>query len=153
MTARSKESIEIYCDGACSGNPGPGGWGTILRYGDHEKELSGFAAMTTNNRMELSAALAGLQALKRPGRVRVISDSQYLCKGMTAWIFSWKKNSWKNSKKEVVVNRDLWEALDCQAQQHQIEWNWVRGHDGHAENERCDELARNAIIQGRNAEK
>lgn len=153
MTVSSKDSIEIYSDGACSGNPGPGGWGTILRYGDHEKELSGFAALTTNNRMELSAALAGLQALKRPSRVRVISDSQYLCKGMTTWILNWKKKGWKNSKKEEVVNRDLWEDLDLQAQQHQIEWIWVRGHDGHAENERCDELARNAIILGRNAEK
>lgn len=148
MTTKSPEFIEIYCDGACSGNPGPGGWGTILRYGDHEKELSGFATLTTNNRMELSAALAGLQALKRPGRVRVISDSQYLCKGMTTWIFNWKKKSWKNSKREEVVNRDLWEELDLQAQQHQIEWIWVRGHDGHVENERCDELARNAITRG-----
>jgi len=153
MPLRSKEYTEIYCDGACSGNPGPGGWGTILRYGDHEKELFGFAAMTTNNRMELSAALAGLQALKRPSRVRVTSDSQYLCKGMTTWIFGWKKNGWKNSKKDEVVNRDLWEGLDLLSQQHQIEWIWVRGHDGHAENERCDELARNAIIQGLNAQK
>ena len=148
MTAKNKECIEIYCDGACSGNPGPGGWGTILRYGDHEKELSGFAAMTTNNRMELSAALTKLQALKRPCQVRVTSDSQYLCKGMTTWIFSWKKKGWKNSKREEVVNRDLWEELDQQAQRQQIEWIWVRGHDGHAENERCDELARNAILQG-----
>ena len=151
MTAKTPESIEIFSDGACSGNPGPGGWGTILRCGDHEKELSGFAALTTNNRMELSAALAGLQALKRPCRVRVTSDSQYLCKGMTTWIFSWKKKGWKNSKKEEVVNRDLWEELDREAQRHQIEWVWVRGHDGHVENERCDELARSAISQGLSA--
>jgi len=148
MTAPFSEFIDIFSDGACSGNPGPGGWGTILRCGDHEKELAGFAAITTNNRMELSAALAGLKALKRPCRVRVTSDSQYLCKGMTSWIFSWKKKGWKNSKKEEVVNRDLWEELDQQAQRHQIAWVWVRGHDGHAENERCDELARNAIAEG-----
>jgi ribonuclease HI len=148
MSAPLPGLIDIFSDGACSGNPGPGGWGTILRCGDHEKELAGFAAMTTNNRMELSAALAGLKALKRPCRVRVTSDSQYLCKGMTTWIFSWKKKGWKNSKKEEVVNRDLWEELDQQAQRHQIEWVWVRGHDGHAENERCDELARTAISQG-----
>lgn len=148
MPAPLPELIDIFSDGACSGNPGPGGWGTILRCGDHEKELAGFAAMTTNNRMELFAALAGLKALKRPCRVRVTSDSQYICKGMTSWIFNWKKKGWKNSKKEEVVNRDLWEELDQQAQRHQIEWVWVRGHDGHAENERCDELARTAIVQG-----
>jgi ribonuclease HI len=128
MTATPRETIEIFSDGACSGNPGPGGWGTILRYGGHEKELSGFATLTTNNRMELSAALAGLQALKRPCQVRVTSDSQYLCKGMTTWIFSWKKKGWKNSKREEVVNRDLWEELDRQAQRDLAGGARMAGH-------------------------
>lgn len=137
--------VEIFSDGACSGNPGPGGWGTILRCNGQEKELSGYAPETTNNRMELSAAIAGLKALNRPCRVRLTSDSQYLCKGMTSWIHGWQKNGWRNSKKEEVVNRDLWEELLALSRVHRIEWVWVRGHDGHVENERCDELARAAI--------
>lgn len=139
--------VEIFSDGACSGNPGPGGYGTILRYGKHEKELSGYAAETTNNRMEMQGAIAGLEALKQPCQVRLISDSQYLVKGMTEWIEGWQRKGWKNSKKEEVANRDLWEELLDLAKKHQIEWVWVKGHDGHLENERCDELARLEIIQ------
>ena len=134
--------VEIFSDGACSGNPGPGGYGTILRHGKHEKELSGYAAETTNNRMEMLGAIAGLEALKRPCRVCLTTDSQYLVKGMTEWIKDWQRKGWKNSKKEEVANRDLWERLLELAKKHQIDWAWVKGHAGHIENERCDELAR-----------
>ena len=144
--SESKEAVvELFCDGACSGNPGPGGFGTILRCRGAEKELSGFAADTTNNRMELSAAIEGLRQLKRPCEVVVTTDSQYLVKGMTTWIQGWQRNGWKNSRKEPVLNRDLWEQLLELAGCHQISWQWVRGHDGHKENERCDLLARKAI--------
>ena len=138
--------VEIYSDGACSGNPGPGGYGTILRYGNHEKELSGYDAETTNNRMEMLGAIAGLEALKQPCRVRLTTDSQYLVKGMTEWIAGWQRKGWKNSKKEEVANRDLWERLLALANTHQINWVWVKGHAGHEENERCDELARMEIV-------
>lgn len=141
--------VEIFSDGACSGNPGPGGWGTVLRYNGHCKELSGYAAETTNNRMELSGALAGLRALTRPCRVRLTTDSQYLKKGMTEWLDGWLKKGWINSQKKPVANRDLWEELLEQQKIHQIEWCWVKGHAGHAENERCDELARQAISNAR----
>ncbi|WP_303722921.1 ribonuclease HI [Malonomonas rubra] len=137
--------VEIFSDGACSGNPGPGGYGTILRYGDHVKELSGYDPETTNNRMELLGAIAGLEALKHSCRVRVTTDSQYLVKGVTEWVDGWQRKGWKNSKKEEVANRDLWERLLSVAANHQVEWVWVRGHAGHEENERCDELARAAI--------
>lgn len=141
--------VEIFSDGACSGNPGPGGWGTILRSGSQLRELSGFSPQTTNNRMEMLGAISGLEALKRPCRVRVTTDSQYLVKGMTEWIYGWQKKGWKNSKKEEVLNRDLWERLLELSRKHQVEWAWVRGHAGHPENERCDELARAAISAGR----
>lgn len=141
--------VEIFSDGACSGNPGPGGWGTILRSGGQVRELSGYAPQTTNNRMEMLGAIAGLEALKRPCRVRLTTDSQYLVKGMTEWIYGWQKKGWKNSKKEDVLNRDLWERLLELSRKHQVEWTWVRGHAGHPENERCDELARAAIAAGR----
>lgn len=134
--------VEMFSDGACSGNPGPGGYGTILRFGDHEKEVSGNDPDTTNNRMELTAAIRGLESLKQPCRVKMTTDSQYLVKGMTEWIFGWQKKGWKNSKKEEVANRELWECLLKLSQIHQIEWCWVKGHAGHVENERCDELAR-----------
>lgn len=140
--------VEIFSDGACSGNPGPGGWGTLLRWDGHTRELSGFEAQTTNNRMEMMAAIAGLEALKRPCRARVTTDSQYLYKGITEWIHGWRKKGWKNSKKEAVANRDLWERLLELTAKHQVEWHWVRGHNGHPENERCDELARAAITAG-----
>jgi len=138
--------VEIFSDGACSGNPGPGGYGTILRYGDHVKELSGYDPETTNNRMELLGAIVGLEALTRSCQVRLTTDSQYLVKGITEWIDSWQRKGWKNSKKEEVANRDLWERLLEVSAKHQIEWIWVKGHDGHEENERCDELARAAIV-------
>jgi len=141
--------VEIFSDGACSGNPGPGGWGTLLRFGDHEKELSGFDPETTNNRMELTAAIEGLAALKRSCKVAVTTDSEYVKKGITEWIDGWVKKGWKNSQKKEVANRDLWEKLLEQTRRHEVEWHWVRGHAGHAENERCDELARAAIEQGR----
>ena len=150
MSEQKSQLVEIFSDGACSGNPGPGGYGTILRCGNHEKELSGFAELTTNNRMELLGAIVGLEALKRPCRVRLTTDSQYLVKGMTEWARGWQRNHWRNSKKEEVANRDLWERLLALADKHQIEWVWVRGHDGHLENERCDELARLQISTVKN---
>jgi ribonuclease HI len=151
MTRTSEIEVEIFSDGACSGNPGPGGWGTILRCGGHEKELSGFDAETTNNRMELCGAIAGLEALKRSCRVRLTTDSEYVKKGITEWITGWVRRGWRNSQKKPVANRDLWERLLALTERHQVEWHWVRGHDGHAENERCDALARAAIERGRGA--
>lgn len=141
--------VEIFCDGACSGNPGVGGWGSILRYGDTVKELSGADGDTTNNRMEMTAAIEALASLKRPCEVVLTTDSQYLVKGMTEWIFGWIKKGWVNSKKEPVLNRELWEKLLALSKVHKIRWAWVRGHNGHPENERCDELARAAIEEYR----
>lgn len=139
--------IEIFTDGACSGNPGPGGWGAILRWNGHEKELSGAAAQTTNNRMEMTAAIEALGALKRPARVRITTDSQYLKNGMTQWIHRWKANGWKTADKKPVKNADLWQALDHALTRHDVTWAWVRGHDGHVENERADALARAALAR------
>jgi len=138
-------NVEIFCDGACSGNPGPGGFGAILRCRGHEKELSGGESDTTNNRMELTGAIKALESLKRPCQVVLTTDSQYLVRGMTEWLDGWVRKGWKNSKKDPVLNRDLWERLLELAKVHQIKWVWVRGHDGHLENERCDELARKAL--------
>lgn len=140
-----EKTVEIFSDGACSGNPGPGGFGTLLRSGDHIKEISGYSPQTTNNRMEMLGAIAGLESLKYPCNVIITTDSQYLLNGMTKWIHSWKKKNWKNSQKKDVLNKDLWQRLDKLAHKHNIEWHWVRGHTGHPENERCDELARQAI--------
>jgi len=137
--------VNIFCDGACSGNPGAGGFGCILRSGGHEKELSGAEGDTTNNRMEMTAAITALESLKRPCRVTLTTDSQYLVKGMTEWLPGWILKQWINSKKEPVLNRDLWERLLALSKIHRIEWVWVRGHAGHPENERCDALARQAI--------
>lgn len=139
--------VEIFCDGACSGNPGPGGFGAILRVGSKVKELSGGAKETTNNRMEMTAAITALEALTRSCRVTITTDSQYLVKGMREWLPGWIRKGWLNSKKEPVLNRDLWERLNTLAALHEIEWRWVKGHAGHVENERCDELARQAIRQ------
>lgn len=139
--------VEIFCDGACSGNPGPGGFGCILRSGNREKELSGADPHTTNNRMELLAAITALESLKRPCEVVLTTDSQYLVKGMTEWIQGWIRKGWKNSKKEDVLNRDLWERLLSLTAVHRVHWSWIRGHNGHPENERCDELARGAILE------
>lgn len=143
--------VEIFSDGACSGNPGPGGYGTILRYGNHTKELSGYSPDTTNNRMEMLAAIVGLEALTKPCKVTLTTDSQYLCKGITLWIHDWKKRGWKNSQKKEVMNKDLWLRLDAATRPHSIEWKWVKGHAGHPENERCDELARQAIALQKSA--
>ena len=142
-----KADVEIFSDGACSGNPGPGGYGAILRCGGREKEISGWAPDTTNNRMELTAVIEALRQLTRPCRTTITTDSQYVVKGMTEWIAGWKRNGWRNSKKEQVLNRDLWEDLLEQSQSHTITWKWVRGHAGHAENERCDCLAREALAR------
>ncbi len=145
MAESEEQLVEIFCDGACSGNPGPGGYGAILRCGGRVKELNGGAGETTNNRMEMTAAIEALRLLKRPCRVSVTTDSQYLVKGMTEWITGWQRKGWLNSKKEPVVNRDLWELLLTLAKPHSVQWKWVKGHDGHLENERCDQLARNGI--------
>ncbi len=138
-------TVEIFTDGACSGNPGPGGWGAILRYGDVEKELSGGEAATTNNRMELMAAIAALEALKRPSDVRLTTDSVYVRDGVTKWLFNWKRNGWRTAAKKPVKNDDLWKRLDAAQAPHSVDWRWIKGHAGHAENERCDALARAAI--------
>jgi len=139
------KTVDVFTDGACSGNPGPGGWGAILRYGAVEKELSGGEAATTNNRMELMAAIASLEALKNPVNVRIHTDSQYVKNGITGWIHGWKKNGWKTADKKPVKNVDLWQRLDAALKGHKIEWIWVKGHAGHDENERADALARGAI--------
>lgn len=137
----------MFTDGACSGNPGPGGWGTILRYKTVEKELSGYSPATTNNRMELTAVVEGLRALKEPCQLDIYTDSRYLKDGITSWIHKWKKNGWKTSSKSSVKNKDLWEALDVASQKHSIAWHWIKGHAGHPENERADQLAREAIAK------
>lgn len=140
--------IDIFTDGACSGNPGPGGWGTILRTGEHEKELSGGEAATTNNRMELTAVIRGLEALKRRSSVVIHTDSRYVMDGVTQWMPRWKKNGWKTADKKPVKNEDLWRELDALCAKHELQWRWVRGHSGHPENERADALARGAIPGG-----
>lgn len=140
-------TIEIYTDGACKGNPGPGGWGVLLRYNGTEKTLHGGEAHTTNNRMELMAAIKGLESLSRPCEVNLYTDSQYLRQGMMDWLKSWKKNGWKNSKKEPVKNADLWKILDALATTHQVTWHWVKGHSGHVDNDRVDSLANMGIEQ------
>ena len=145
MAESDDQIIEVFCDGACSGNPGPGGYGAILRYGGRVKELSGGVKDTTNNRMEMTAAIEALRQLKRPCRVLITTDSQYLVKGMTEWIAGWQRKGWRNSKREPVLNRDLWELLLALTKPHTVEWKWVRGHAGHTENERCDQLAREGI--------
>ena len=134
-------SVQIYTDGACKGNPGPGGWGVLLRKGEHEKELSGGEAETTNNRMELTAAIKGLQALTQPCEVELYSDSKYVLDGITKWIHGWQKRGWINASKKPVLNADLWRELLDASKRHQVQWNWVKGHSGHPENERVDQLA------------
>jgi ribonuclease HI len=136
------QEVELFTDGACSGNPGPGGWGAILRFKGSEKELSGGEADTTNNRMEMTAVIEGLSALKRPCDVKVFSDSQYVIKGMTEWLVQWKARGWKTADKKPVKNEDLWKRLDELCAKHQVSWEWVKGHAGHPENERVDALAR-----------
>jgi ribonuclease HI len=145
MTESCNDIVEIYTDGACRGNPGPGGWGALLRFKDKEKSLYGAEALTTNNRMELTAAIMALEALKRGCKVRLTTDSQYVMKGITEWLVNWRRRGWKTADKKPVKNADLWQRLDTACQRHQIEWAWVRGHNGHAENELADELANRAI--------
>ena len=137
--------VEIYTDGACRGNPGPGGWAALLLFGEHERELSGAEAQTTNNRMELTAVIRALEALKRSSRVRLYTDSQYVQKGISECIHSWKRRGWRTADKQPVKNADLWRELDELAQKHRIEWHWVKGHAGHPENERADRLANKGI--------
>lgn len=141
-TAASKPHIEIHTDGACSGNPGPGGWGALLRYGASEKELSGGEKLTTNNRMELLAAICAIESLNKPCRIDLYTDSQYVQKGITEWLPNWIKRGWKNAKGEPVKNQDLWQRLSAASKLHAIDWHWVKGHAGHVENERVDGLAR-----------
>ncbi len=139
------ETVEIFTDGACRGNPGPGGWGALLRYKGHEKTLSGAEPHTTNNRMELMAAIRALESLKRPCKVRLTTDSQYLRKGITEWMDNWKRRGWRTADKRPVKNEDLWRRLDAAARRHDVQWHWVKGHSGHRENELADELANQAI--------
>jgi ribonuclease HI len=145
MTKPPLDIIDIYTDGACSGNPGPGGWGALLRKGDLEKEIRGGEADTTNNRMEVTAAIRALQSLKRTVHVRLHTDSVYLRDGITKWIHKWKSNGWKTAARKPVKNVDLWQELESALGDHKIEWHWVKGHDGHPENERADELARRGL--------
>ena len=139
------EKVEIFTDGACRGNPGPGGWGAILRYNEHEKHLKGSETLTTNNRMELTAVIKALEKLKKVCKVDVTTDSQYVKKGITIWLLNWKKNGWKTSQKKPVKNIDLWQELDALTKQHEINWHWVKGHSNHPENELADQLANEAI--------
>ena len=135
------KQVRAFTDGACSGNPGPGGWGAVLQFGDHERELRGGAADTTNNRMELTAAIEALRALSEPCRVSLTTDSTYVKDGITQWLANWKRNGWKTAAKKPVKNQDLWQALDHESARHAIDWCWVKGHSGHPENERADRLA------------
>ncbi len=144
----SPPRVEIFTDGACRGNPGPGGWAAVLRSGGHEKEISGGELATTNNRMELTAAIKGLEALKKRSRVTLYTDSRYVMDGLQLWLPRWKANGWKTSDKKPVKNAELWRALDEAAQRHDVVWRWVQGHSGHIENERADLLARSAIPAG-----
>lgn len=136
-----QDCVFLVTDGACSGNPGPGGWGALLRYRGQEKELSGAEPATTNNRMELLAVIHGLESLKRPAQVHICTDSQYVIKGITEWLAAWKKRGWKTADRQPVKNVDLWQRLEAALAPHQVEWQWVRGHSGHPENERVDQLA------------
>jgi ribonuclease HI len=155
MTSPDKSAgnklVEIFTDGACSGNPGPGGWGAILRYGGVEKELNGGEPATTNNRMEMMAAIMAIEAVKRPCEIHLHTDSEYLRQGITTWIHSWKARGWKTADKKPVKNVDLWQRLEAAIETHDVTWHWVKGHSGHVENERADELARLAIRQMKDA--
>ncbi|MCB1792106.1 MAG: ribonuclease HI [Gammaproteobacteria bacterium] len=146
-TAQVADAVRLFTDGACKGNPGPGGWGAVLQFGGHEKELFGGEATTTNNRMELTAVIEGLNALKRPCAVEITTDSQYVKNGITQWIHNWKQNGWRTAARKPVKNDDLWRRLDEAVRQHQVTWHWVKGHSGHAENERADALANRGIEQ------
>ena len=149
MGEKIKDSVQLFTDGACSGNPGPGGWGVVMRWQGHEKELSGGTAQTTNNRMELMAAIKGLEALKGNVGADIHTDSKYLRDGITQWIHKWKRNGWKTANKKPVKNEDLWRRLDAALEGHSVDWHWVKGHSGHPENERADELAREGLAAAR----
>ena len=156
MTAGAKRAesvVEIFTDGACSGNPGPGGWGAALVWKGHERELKGGAAATTNNRMELTAAIMALEALKRPSRVRLHTDSRYLKDGISSWIARWKRNGWRTAERKPVKNSDLWQRLEAALASHDVTWVWVKGHAGHAGNERADALARKGMAPYLDAER
>ena len=142
-----RKTVAIFTDGSCLGNPGPGGYGVVLKYQQHLKEMSGGFLQTTNNRMELMAAIIGLESLKEDCNVVLTTDSQYVRLGITQWLKNWKRNNWRTSQKEPVKNKDLWQRLDAASSRHQIDWQWVKGHAGHPENERCDELARVAATE------
>jgi ribonuclease HI len=135
------KKVELITDGACSGNPGPGGWAAILKFNQHRKEIWGSAKETTNNRMELQAAIEGLKLLKEPCEVSITTDSEYVLKGITEWLPGWKRNNWRTAAKQPVKNQDLWQELDAQVNRHTVEWTWTKGHANHADNNRCDELA------------
>ncbi len=141
------KQVKLITDGACLGNPGPGGWAYILRFGKHKREVSGSVKETTNNRMELTAALEGLRALKEPCKVEVVTDSEYVKNGITTWIHGWKRNGWKTAAKKPVVNQDLWTQLDAAANGHEVRWTWTKGHSDHDDNNRCDELATRAALE------
>ena len=139
------EKVQIFTDGACKGNPGPGGWGAILRFQDNEKEINGYKPLTTNNIMELMAVIESLKAISKPFKIEITTDSKYVKNGITSWIHNWKKNGWKTAAKKPVKNKELWIELDHLIQKHNVSWKWVKGHSGHIENERADELANEAI--------
>ncbi|HPQ94932.1 MAG: ribonuclease HI [Thiothrix sp.] len=147
-----QKQVEIYTDGACKGNPGPGGWGALLRYGGHERELCGYQAQTTNNQMELMAVIEALETLTGPCVVQLTTDSKYVMQGMTEWLPGWKRRSWKNAAGKPVKNQALWQRLDQAVRRHKVVWHWVKGHSGHAENERVDALANRAIAEKRGSQ-
>ena len=147
-----RKKVKIITDGSCLGNPGRGGWAAILRYGEHKKELYGFAVMTTNNRMELTAAIEGLRRLRQPCDVEIVTDSEYLKNGITKWIANWRRRGWMTVENKPVVNRDLWEDLDALVGQHRVNWSWTKGHASHADNNRADELASQAALNQRSSD-
>ncbi len=149
---KNSNLVQIFTDGACKGNPGPGGWGAIMKYGDHVKELNGYSAETTNNIMELTAVIEALKSLPRPCAIILTTDSNYVKDGITQWIHNWKKKGWKTANKQPVKNKECWLQLDVEVQRHQIKWKWVKGHSGHPENERADELANEAVEDNGNRE-
>jgi len=148
--SKDNNIVHIFTDGACKGNPGPGGWGAIMKYGDHVKELNGYSSKTTNNIMEITAVIEALKSLTRPCAIILTTDSNYVKDGITQWIHNWKKKGWKTANKKPVKNKECWLQLDVEVQRHQIEWKWVKGHSGHPENERADELANEAVGNNEN---
>jgi len=150
--SKDNNIVHIFTDGACKGNPGPGGWGAIMKYGDHVKELNGYSSKTTNNIMEITAVIEALKSLTRPCAIILTTDSNYVKDGITQWIHNWKKKGWKTANKKPVKNKECWLQLDVEVQRHQIEWKWVKGHSGHPENERADELANEAVEDNENRE-